>query len=199
MLEPVRFQGTPPMITALAVNEIDVGLLGFTTMGLAIQNAGMDDLRIFANEFADGAHDHHSNEFMVRADSGIKSVADLKGKVLATNAAGSAVDVAMRAMLNKAGLVDKRDYTVVEAGFGAMKACYDRGLKRNPKLGGKLSVRITVNGSGGVGGVAVQDNTLGDPEVVSCMTATIRGWRFPGAQGGKSAAVEPTWVFKTAD
>jgi hypothetical protein len=84
-------------------------------------------------------------------------------------------------------------------GYPAIKACYDRGLKRNPKLGGKLSVRITVTGSGGVGGVSVQDNTLGDPEVVSCMTATIRGWRFPGAQGGKSAAVEPTWVFKTAD
>jgi len=84
-------------------------------------------------------------------------------------------------------------------GYPAIKACYDRGLKRNPKLGGKLSVRITFTGSGGVGGVAVQDNTLGDPEVVSCMTATIRGWRFPQAQGGKSAAVEPTWVFKTAD
>jgi hypothetical protein len=84
-------------------------------------------------------------------------------------------------------------------GYPAIKACYDRGLKRNPKLGGKLSVRITVTGAGGVGGVSVQDNTLGDPEVVSCMTATIRGWRFPGAQGGKNAAVEPTWVFKTAD
>ncbi|MBI5482254.1 MAG: AgmX/PglI C-terminal domain-containing protein [Deltaproteobacteria bacterium] len=84
-------------------------------------------------------------------------------------------------------------------GYPAIKACYDRGLKRNPKLGGKLSVRITVTGAGGVGGVSVQDNTLGDPEVVSCMTATIRGWRFPQAQGGKSAAVEPTWVFKTAD
>ena len=121
-IEPVRFQGTPPMITALAVNEIEVGLLGYSTMGLAIQNAGMDDLRIFADEFQDGAGNGYSNEFMVRADSPVKTVADLKGKVLATNATGSAVDIAMRAMLRKAGLEDKRDYTVVEAGFGAMKA-----------------------------------------------------------------------------
>jgi sulfonate transport system substrate-binding protein len=121
-IDPVRFQGTPPMITALAVNEIDVGLLGYSSMGLAIQNAGMEDLRIFADEFQDGAANRYSNEFMVRADSPIQKVADLKGKVLATNAAGSAVDIAMRAMLRKAGLEDKRDYTVVEAGFGAMKA-----------------------------------------------------------------------------
>ena len=121
-IEPVRFQGTPPMITALAVNEIEVGLLGYSTMGLAIQNAGMDDLRIFADEFQDGAGNGYSNEFMVRADSPVKTVADLKGKVLATNATGSAVDIAMRAMLRQAGLEDKRDYTVVEAGFGAMKA-----------------------------------------------------------------------------
>ena len=121
-LEAVRFQGTPPMITALAVNEIEIGLLGYSSFGLAIQNAGMEDLRIFADEFQDGAPGGYSNEFMVRADSPFQKPADLKGKVLATNAAGSAVDIAMRAMLRKAGLEDKRDYTVVEAGFGAMKA-----------------------------------------------------------------------------
>jgi hypothetical protein len=87
----------------------------------------------------------------------------------------------------------------IKRGYAAIKACYDRGLKRNPKLGGKLSVKITVTGSGSVGGVSVSDESLGDAEVLSCMKATIRGWRFPPATGGKSAAVEPTWVFKTAD
>ena len=47
---------------------------------------------------------------------------DLKGKVIATNAAGSAVDVATRAMLRKAGLEDKRDYTVLETPFPTMRA-----------------------------------------------------------------------------
>ena len=56
------------------------------------------------------------------ADGPVKSVKDLKGKVIATNAAGSAVDVATRAMLRKAGLEDKRDYTVLETPFPTMRA-----------------------------------------------------------------------------
>src|SRR5262249_33848089 len=59
---------------------------------------------------------------MVLADGPIKKVEELKGKVIATNAAGSAVDVAMKAMLKKFGLEDKRDYTVVEAPFPTMRA-----------------------------------------------------------------------------
>jgi NitT/TauT family transport system substrate-binding protein len=58
----------------------------------------------------------------VLADGPIQKVEDLKGKVVATNAVGSAVDIAMRAMLRKHGLEDKRDYTVVEAPFPTMKA-----------------------------------------------------------------------------
>ena len=63
----------------------------------------------------------YSNRYFVRKDSGITKVADLKGKVIAINAAGAAIDIAMRAMLKKAGLEANRDYTVIEAPFGAMK------------------------------------------------------------------------------
>ena len=120
--ESIRYQGTPPMITALAVNELDVGTLNYSSIGLGIQNAGMDDLRIFAGEFQDGVPGKYSNRFFVRNDGGIAKVADLKGKVIAINSTGAAIDIAMRAMLKKAGLEDKRDYTIIEAPFGAMKA-----------------------------------------------------------------------------
>jgi NitT/TauT family transport system substrate-binding protein len=121
-MEPVRYAGTPPMVTALANNELEVSNLAYSTLGIAIQNAGLKDLRIIADEFQDGVGDYYSQEFMVRADSPIKKVEDLKGKVIATNAAGSAIDVAMRAMLRKHGLEDKRDFTMIEAPFPAMKA-----------------------------------------------------------------------------
>jgi sulfonate transport system substrate-binding protein len=121
-VEPVHFQGTPDMITALAVGDLDIGVLGFSSLNLAVQNAGMTDLRIVSDEFEDGVDDYATNEFRVAKDSPIKSVKDLKGKVLAINSTGSAVDIALRAMLHRAGLENRRDYTEVEAPFGAMKA-----------------------------------------------------------------------------
>jgi sulfonate transport system substrate-binding protein len=121
-LEPVRYPGTPPMVTALANGELEVANLAYSTLAIAIENAGMDDLRVIADEFRDGVPGYYSQEYMVLADGPIKKIEDLKGKVVMTNAAGSAIDVAMRAMLRKHGLEDKRDYTVVESPFPTMRA-----------------------------------------------------------------------------
>jgi sulfonate transport system substrate-binding protein len=122
VMEETRYQGTPPMITALANNELDVAGLAYSTLGLAISNAGISDLRVVSDGFRDGVPGYFSNQFFVRKDSNIKKIEDLKGKVLATNAIGSGIDVALRATLKKHGLIDKRDYTVVEAPFPTMAA-----------------------------------------------------------------------------
>jgi NitT/TauT family transport system substrate-binding protein len=122
VLEPTRFAGTPQMITALATDELEIGNLAYSSFALAIQNAGMTDLRVIADEFQDGVEGHYSDEFMVRADSPIHSVEDLKGKVIVTNAGGSAIDIAMRAMLRKRGIDDNKEVNFVEAPFPTMKA-----------------------------------------------------------------------------
>jgi sulfonate transport system substrate-binding protein len=122
VLEDVRFQGTPPMISAMAINELEIGNLAYSSLALAVENAGMSDLRIISDEFQDGVPGYYTDEFFVAKDSPIKTVEDLKGKVLATNAVGSAVDIAMRAMLRKHKLEDKRDLTIVEAAFPNMRA-----------------------------------------------------------------------------
>jgi sulfonate transport system substrate-binding protein len=120
--EAVRFQGTPPMVTAIANNELEVANLAFSTLAIAVQNAGLDDLRVIADEFQDGVPGWYTQEYMVLNEGPIQKPDQLKGKVAMTNAAGSAVDVAMKAMLRKFGLEDKRDYTVVEAPFPTMRA-----------------------------------------------------------------------------
>ena len=122
VFEPVRYAGTPPMITAIANNELEIGNLAFSTLPIAIGNAGMDDIRVISDDFQDGVAGYVSNEYQVLADGPIKKVEDLKGKVLATNAAGSGVDIAMRAMLRKHGLEANRDYTIIEGPFPGMKS-----------------------------------------------------------------------------
>jgi sulfonate transport system substrate-binding protein len=121
-MEPVRYAGTPPMVTALANGELEVANLAYSTLAIAIKNAGIDDLKVIAHEFRDGVPGRYTHEYLVLADSPIRGAQDLKGKVVASNAAGSAVDVAMRAMLRKNGLEDKRDYTVLETPFPTMRA-----------------------------------------------------------------------------
>ena len=122
VLEPTRYVGTPQMITALANDELEIANLAFSTLPIAIQNAGLEDLRVIADELQDGVSGYYSQEYMVLADGPIRSIEDLKGKVVATVAAGAAVDVAMRTMLRRHGLEDKRDYTMVEAPLPTMRA-----------------------------------------------------------------------------
>jgi NitT/TauT family transport system substrate-binding protein len=121
-LTVTRFAGTPPIVTALAAGELDIANLAYPTLPIAIQNAGIDDLRVISDGFQDGHPGNFSNEYMVLTDGPIKTVEDLKGKVVATNAVGSGVDISMRAMLRKHGLEANRDYTVVEAPFPTMRA-----------------------------------------------------------------------------
>ena len=122
VMEPVHFQGTPQMITGLANNEIEIADLAYASFAIAVANAGMDDLRVIGDEFQDGVDGYYSDEFFVLKDGPVKTVKDLKGKVVATNVAGSAVDIVMRAMLRKNGLDDRKDVSVVEAAFPNMYA-----------------------------------------------------------------------------
>ena len=121
-IDLLRFQGTPPMITALQAGELDIALFAFSTFALAVQNANMQDLRVIADEAQEGVDGYFTSPYNVLKDSPIQKVEDLKGKVLASVGPGAAVDIAMRAMLKRHGLEDKRDYTAVEVGFPNMRA-----------------------------------------------------------------------------
>ena len=124
-LDAVHFSGTPEMITALAAGELDVALLSYSALALAIENAGMGDLRVIADDFQDGVDGWFTDQYMVLKDSPIRTVEDLKGKVLASNGAGSAIDMGLRAMLRRHGLEDKKDVTIVEVNLPNMRAALE--------------------------------------------------------------------------
>ena len=121
-VELTHFRGSTPQIEGLASGQLSFASLAFSSFGLAIQNAHMDDLRAVADLYQDGIPGYYSNEYMVRADSGIAKPEDLKGKIVATNAIGGAVDMASKKYLLTHGLTANRDYQVVEVQFPNMLA-----------------------------------------------------------------------------
>ena len=122
VLEPQHFQSTSLELTALASGGADIVSLGYSTLAVAVLNAHLDDVRVVADANQDGGGGHKSVSFMVLNDSGIAKPEDLKGRVIATNGAGGAFDVAMRWMLHEHGLDDKRDYSAIETDYANMPA-----------------------------------------------------------------------------
>lgn len=109
-----KFKGSPLEISALASKDIDIGALAFSTIGLAVANAKLP-VKVVSSLGRIGAGGKSPLAWMVRPDSGITSIAQLKGKILGTNAIGAGVDILMRVELAKAGLLAGRDYTITEA------------------------------------------------------------------------------------
>ncbi|WP_437500972.1 hypothetical protein [Sorangium sp. So ce1099] len=101
---------------------------------------------------------------------------------------------------------------VVQENFGAMRACYEKGLRQNPKLGGRIPVHLAVDGQGKVTyagdadrppadapllialpspGAAAPSSPappLRDEKVVGCVLEVFRGLKFPSAADRKGVA-----------
>jgi outer membrane biosynthesis protein TonB len=89
-----------------------------------------------------------------------------------------------------AGEVTKR----IRRRSSAVKACYERALRANPKLKGKLAIRFTITNSGRVGAnVKVRTNQT-NSAVSSCIISKLKNWRFPQPKKG-TVSFNYTWVF----
>lgn len=122
--EMIHFGGSSAQLTAMAAGELDISVLAFSTFAAGIVNAKQDIVAI-----GDVARDGpgFSSVYAVLDDSPIKEVKDLKGKVLAINGQGGAVDMAARIVMLKDGLKPGLDVNIVEARFGAMEAMLRQG------------------------------------------------------------------------
>jgi ABC-type nitrate/sulfonate/bicarbonate transport system substrate-binding protein len=109
----VRFSGGGDAAPALAAGQIDGGLATpFPFTNVLFQSHV--PVTIVHQLLSFGVDGYYDDTTVVRADSGINSVADLKGKVVGVNALGSTSEQAVRIMARKAGLDPDKDLTIVE-------------------------------------------------------------------------------------
>lgn len=76
--------------------------------------------------------------------------------------------------------IDERALSVwLNARKPAIQSCYERELKRTPKLQGRIVLRFAITNRGRIGGVGFSEDTLRSQPVESCITALMRGWVLP--------------------
>jgi TonB family protein len=57
-----------------------------------------------------------------------------------------------------------------------VKYCYERALRKNPELKGKVALRITVVPDGSVSDADIVSSTLNDEDVEQCILSRVRQW-----------------------
>ncbi len=61
----------------------------------------------------------------------------------------------------------------------AIQGCYEKELRRFPTLKGKVFVHFVITQLGRASEIAIEEDTMGNEAVASCVTSIIRGWVFP--------------------
>lgn len=83
---------------------------------------------------------------------------------------------------------------VVRRRIKSLQDCYERELKRDPALSGKIEIEFTIGESGRVDEARVSNNGMGSKAVGSCIVSRVRRWRFPTPDGG-SVTVNYPFIF----
>jgi outer membrane biosynthesis protein TonB len=118
----------------------------------------------------------------------------------ASSAPGEAVAAAHDPGLGREGgraLDSSQIKSVVDTRSPQVKACYERELKKNPALGGKMVVSWTIGADGRVRSPRVVRNSTGSRAMVPCVTKAVADWRFPKAESPSD--VEYPFAFRSQD
>jgi hypothetical protein len=94
------------------------------------------------------------------------------------------------------------DRSVVQATIAKylsqVRACYENGLKKNPGLGGQVTMNFEIGGNGDLNFAKVQKTSLDSPEVEQCISNKMMTWKFPKPRGGVAVKVSYPFVLRSA-
>jgi hypothetical protein len=98
---------------------------------------------------------------------------------------------------------------IVRAGFGTLRACYEEGLARSPKLQGRVTVRFVIGQdgrvseaapvSGAAAGSGPREPDLPDPAVVECMRQAFTRLTFDSLDADDKVTVVYPIIFNPGD
>ncbi|MEO8875698.1 MAG: AgmX/PglI C-terminal domain-containing protein, partial [Polyangiaceae bacterium] len=80
---------------------------------------------------------------------------------------------------------------IVRQNFGRFRLCYENGMRQNPNLQGRVSVKFVIDRSGAVSTSQDGGSDLPDQSVVQCVVRGFQNLSFPQPEGGIVTVVYP--------
>jgi hypothetical protein len=82
------------------------------------------------------------------------------------------------------GTLSAEGQSALRAKGGQARGCYNRALRQDATLSGKMTLAVRISPSGTVCSANVLEDTLQDAAVSSCVTQMFRSGKFPPPEGG---------------
>jgi hypothetical protein len=79
------------------------------------------------------------------------------------------------------GLTAEQIRRVVMAHTGAIRACYESEVQRNPNLKGGVTMQWNIEPGGTVTTASVAGTTINNARVEGCVVRQVKTWKFPAA------------------
>lgn len=95
----------------------------------------------------------------------------------------------------RGGLSREMIRRVVRRHLPQVRYCYEQALQQRPDLEGRVAVRFIINGDGAVQTAVVQETTLRNSRVESCVSGNVQRWSFP--QTGELTIVTYPFRFQS--
>jgi TonB family protein len=86
--------------------------------------------------------------------------------------------------------------SIVRSNLPRLQAIYNRSLKMNPDLKGKIIIKFTIVPDGSVSDVEMVSSTFGDADFENSMLLRVRQWKFPAIKEEKNLTVTYPFVFQ---
>jgi TonB family protein len=73
----------------------------------------------------------------------------------------------------------------IERKQDAISSVYERALRHNPSLAGRMELSFIIDSTGRVNNVDISHDSVGDPELEADLKRLVSGWRFPAPPDGE--------------
>jgi TonB family protein len=87
---------------------------------------------------------------------------------------------------------------VIHSHASQVRFCYESELVRHPGMNGKVAVKFIIAASGSVQRASVDQSTLGNANVESCIVSRVYQWQFPRPKGGGIVVVNYPFLLKAS-